>query len=125
MRRLATLAVALLAVAAPAAAQASAHTTNSDLFQSPTGNLRCAYINQAGVGCVRLNDGQAVVLRSFDRAYYAPAGAFYLPAGRTLWYGQTWRVSTFRCTSSSYGVRCWSTLTGRGFFINKTTRYVF
>ncbi len=94
-------------------------------FQSPTGNIRCAYRNQVGVGCTTLNNGEAVFLRSFDRAYYLQRYSLNIPAGPTLFYGQTWGISSFRCQSQSAGMKCWSTVTGHGFLINRDTQRIF
>jgi hypothetical protein len=98
---------------------------NSDVFRSPSGNLRCGYVDQVGVACIRMNDGRGVFLHSFDKAYYLSPWQGYLPAGRTLYYGQGWSASTFRCRSESNGVTCWSTLTHHGFFLNRSARQIF
>src|SRR5258708_4041886 len=68
-------------------------------FQSPSGNIRCAYRNQVGIGCYTLNNGLGVFLRSFDQAYYVAAYKLSISAGPTLYYGQTWGLSSFRCSS--------------------------
>lgn len=96
-----------------------------DTFRSPTGNIRCVYVNQTGVACMTLNNGGGVFLRSFDRAYHLDRWSFHPPAGRMLGYGQTWRVSSFRCSSRMDGITCRSSVTQHGFFINRTTRRVF
>jgi hypothetical protein len=104
------------AVLAFTASTASARTT--DLWQSPTGNIRCAYADQVGVGCYTRNNGRWAVIRSFGNSaiFYQRRG---LPAGRVLPYGRTWARSTFRCTSRRDGMRCWSTYTGHGFHISR------
>src|SRR5712691_9471220 len=99
--------VAAVAFALPATAGAAYDYAR---FQSPTGNIRCAYRNQVGVGCYTLNNGLGVFLRSFDRAYYLSAFSLSIPAGPTLYYGQTWGISTFRCLSLSTGMKCSSTV---------------
>jgi hypothetical protein len=104
---------------------ASISPVSYDNFQSPTGNIRCAYVDQRGVGCITVNNGLGVVLRSFDRAYYVGRGELQLPPGRTLHYGQTWRVSSFRCASETEGMTCWSTVTNHGFFLSRDTRRIF
>jgi Trypsin-like peptidase domain len=97
-----------------------------DYFQSPTGNIRCEYLNQGGVACMTENNGLGVLLRSFDKSYYIDEPyVFNPPAGRTLQYGDTWSNSSFRCSSSTDGIECWSTLTGHGFFINRDTRQIY
>jgi len=130
-----TLSLALLCIAATTAAVDVARADHLrptptsqpayDRFQSPTGNIRCVYVDQTGVACMTLNNGQGVYLRSFDRAYYLNRWTFHPPPGRTLAYGRTWRISSFRCHSSYEGIECWSTVTHHGFFINRTTRRTF
>ena len=112
----------VVALAGGAAASAfgasSASAAQTDLWQSPTGNIRCAYVNQTGVGCYTRNNGRWAMLRSFAGVSigYNRRG---LPAGRVLRYGSTWKKSTFRCTSRRDGMRCWSTYTGRGFHLSR------
>jgi S1-C subfamily serine protease len=101
-------------------------TSSEDFFQSPSGNIRCEYLNQEGIACMTLNNGLGVLLRSFDTSYYIDKPfAFSPPAGRMLSYGDTWSNSSFRCSSSTDGVECWSTLTGHGFFISRDTRNIY
>ena len=116
---LATVVVAALALSPAAGA------VDYDVFQSPSGNIRCGYANQVGVACYTRNNDRGVGLRSFDRAYYLPNGSFHLSPGRTLGYGRLWSVSTFRCLSQTIGMKCWSTLTGHGFFISRDTRRIY
>jgi hypothetical protein len=72
------------------------------------------------------NNGLGVLLRSFDKSYYIDQPyVFNPPAGRTLQYGDTWSNSSFRCSSSTNGIECSSTLTGHGFFINRDTRQIY
>ena len=124
MRRgllLATIVLAAAVLAVPAA-----NAQSYDRFQSPTGNIRCEYRSQVGVGCMTRNNGLGVFLRSFGSSYYINRRYSFQPrAGRTLAYGRTWRISTFRCYSDSTGMECWSTLTGRGFFISRTSRRIY
>ncbi len=109
-----------LALAGGAADQARAATV--DLWRSPTGNIRCAYVDQSGVACYTRHNGRVAVLRSFGNSAvgYTSRG---LPAGRVLRYGHTWRRSTFRCRSRRDGMRCWSTYTGHGFHISREAAY--
>ena len=122
-RRLALAGVVLItAIAVPAASAEPGY----DRFQSPTGNIRCEYRNQVGVGCMTLSNGVGVFLRSFGSAYYINRPYSFQPArGWTLAYGRTWRISSFRCYSSTSGMKCSSTVTGHGFFISRDTRYTF
>lgn len=122
MRR-AALSLALVgATALSGLAVSSAGAQSRDLWQSPTGNIRCAYVDQTGVGCYTRHNGRWTLLQSFGRSVvrYQRGG---LPAGRVLPYGRTWARSTFRCTSRRDGMRCWSTYTGRGFHISRERAY--
>jgi len=120
------LCLATLVLAAAVLATPAANAQSYARFQSPTGNIRCEYRNQVGVGCMTLNNGLGVFLRSFGGAYYINRAYSFQPsAGWTLSYGRTWGSSTFRCSSSSNGMKCWSTLTGHGFFISRTYRNIF
>ncbi len=111
---------------APPVSQNQVSTKDEDVFQSPSGNIRCAYIDQVGVACMTLNNGLSVVLRSFDTSYYLNNPyQLNLPAGRPLPYGSTWSNSSFRCSSRTGGIECWSTVTGHGFFINRDTRRIY
>ncbi len=92
-----------------------------DRWQSPTGRIRCDYRDQVGVGCVQLDRGWGMFLRSFAGVSFGYPYSYPGP-GRTLYYGQTWRASSFRCLSQSTGMKCWSTLTGHGFLISRETR---
>jgi S1-C subfamily serine protease len=106
--------------------KSSTSTSGQDFFQSPSGNIRCEYLNQQGVACMTQDDGLGVFLRSFDTSYYLDQPyEFNPPAGRTLAYGATWSNSSFRCRSSTDGIECWSTLTGHGFFISRGTRHIY
>lgn len=118
MRSLALLLTLAGAAMVLAFTASSASAAQTDLWQSPTGNIRCGYANQTGVGCYTRNNGRWAVLRSFGNSAvgYQRRG---LPAGRVLGYGRTWARSTFRCTSRSDGMRCWSTYTGHGFHISR------
>jgi hypothetical protein len=109
-----------LAFAGAGADQASARTV--DVWQSPSGNIRCAYVDQTGVGCYTRHNQRWAFLRSFGNSAVGYSRNT-LPAGRVLRYGTTWRRSTFRCSSSTAGMRCWSTYTGRGFFISRERAY--
>lgn len=99
---------------------------SNDVFQSPSGNIRCAYLNQGGVACMTLNDGLGALLRSFDTSYTIDDPySFDPPAGPTIPYGETWAVSSFRCHSATDGMECWSTVTGHGFFLSRESRNIY
>jgi hypothetical protein len=94
-------------------------------FESPSGNIRCAYEAQIGVACYTLSNGLGVMLHSFDGSELLPPFSLSISPGPTLAYGQTWSVSSFRCLSETAGMRCRSTLTSHGFFINRDSRQIF
>lgn len=85
---------------------------------APAANIRCAYVDQLGVGCYARTNGRWAVIKSFGGSgtVRSPGG---LPAGRVLPYGSTWRQSTFCCLSSTAGMTCQSSYTGRGFLISR------
>jgi hypothetical protein len=113
-------------LAKPVVSQNNVATSEQDFFQSPSGNIRCEYLNQEGIACMTLNNGLGVFLRSFDTSYYLDQPyQFSPPAGRTLPYGQKWSNSSFRCSSSTDGIECWSTLTGHGFSISRDARNIY
>ena len=119
MRRLVLLLTLVGAGALFGFSASSASAAQVDLWQSPTGNIRCAYANQTGVGCYTRNNGRWAVLKSFGGSSTGRMSRG-LPAGRVLGYGRTWARSTFRCRSMTSGMRCWSTYTGRGFHISRS-----
>ena len=111
-------AVSALALLWPAGA--ATQGPELDYFQSPTGNIRCVYENQVGVGCETLNNGRGVVLRSFGGTRLINGRELFTRASsRRIAYGRSWRVSSFRCLSLATGMRCSSSVTGRGFSINR------
>jgi hypothetical protein len=114
----------IVAVAGGASAGAEPAGAYDALFQSPSGNIRCAYTAQVGVGCYTRNNGRYGFLESFGESYTGRASRG-LPGGPVLGYGRSWRRSTFRCHSSTSGMDCWSTYTGNGFFINRSTAYAY
>lgn len=117
LRRIAAVAaVATVAAAAPAVAADTAS------FQTPSGNIRCAYVSGQGVGCVSLANGRYAMLRSFGGARTGFTSSA-LPGGWTLEYGYRWRASTFSCVSRVSGISCRSSYTGHGFFLSREASY--
>lgn len=78
MRRRAMIAALAVVAAIGGAGAAGAETAGayaySDTFRSPSGNIRCGYVDQVGVGCYTRNNGRWAFLET--RATAAP------PAGR-------------------------------------------
>jgi hypothetical protein len=124
--RLTIVALALMAAAAGGGAgvERADAAAYPETFQSPSGNIRCGYWPQMGVGCYTRNNGRMAFLESFGEAYVTRSSGG-LPGGPVIRYGRTWRRSTFRCHSSTAGMDCWSTYTGNGFFINRSTAYTY
>lgn len=127
--------VAALAIAAglliPATASANVNDPNADpvnrptlwlnnSFQSPTGNIKCHYwpAPDNEVTCTTLNTGLTVYL---TRWLHAGSRYAHLSEGHgpTLFYGQRWVVSGFRCDSAFSGMTCRSS-SGHGFSVNRT-----
>lgn len=113
------LVIAALAVALPAAAGTASAT---EVWQSPSGNIRCGYTNQVGVACSMRHNGRVATLRSFGNSSIGWT-RYSLPAGYVLPYGRTWRRSTFSCSSMTTGMTCSSSYTGHGFFISRERTY--
>jgi hypothetical protein len=124
MGRIRRLTVIGAVVAAGLGASPALGAPATDTFQSPTGNIRCGYVDQTGVACYTRNNGRWAFLRSFGGASLSNPGIGFR-GGRVLPYGSTWRRSTFRCYSSTAGMRCSSSFTGRGFFISRTRAFTF
>ena len=115
------LIVCLLALAALSAEPALAFRSN--WFQSPSGNIRCRYFDEGDVmACKTLNNGRVAVvpLRGYAHVL-ARVTDFTFPRGPVLDYGTYWSLSSrFRCDSYSYGMRCKSLRSGRGFVVNRS-----
>lgn len=118
-RRTAIGLAAALAVVAPAA---TGSALSAELWQSPTGNIRCGYVDQSGVACYMRHNGRIATLRSFGNSWVGWTSRGFA-GGRVLGYGSTWRRSTFSCTSSYSGMTCRSSYTGHGFFISRQRTY--
>ncbi len=104
MRKLLLLAVAGIAAVYGLAlgwpSVAATQQPDFDFFQSPTGNIRCVYENQGGVGCETLNNGRGVVLFSYGGTRLVSGRSLRtLASSQRIPYGESWRVSSFRCAS--------------------------
>jgi hypothetical protein len=101
---------------------ATGSASAAEVWQSPSGNIRCAYTNQVGVACYMRHNGRIATLRSFGNSWvgWTRRG---LPAGYVLGYGRVWRRSTFSCQSMTSGMQCRSSHTGHGFFISRESTY--
>jgi hypothetical protein len=117
IRRTILSTVVAATLAAPAAAQAD-HAG----FQTPSGNIVCEYAS-AYVACDVKSVGGYYVLKrgGLPSAYRGTRG---LDGYRTLGYGSTMRMGSFKCRSSFAGLRC-TNRGGHGFFLSKQERYRF
>lgn len=107
-----------------------------DEIRSPTGNITCS-LDGGSVGCsvadrdfsdsgledceqgpfsIEVADGEAATAcgQSFDE-----------PSSQTLEYDTSAVSEDVACTSAFDGMTCWNTLTGKGFFVNRTTYETF
>jgi hypothetical protein len=120
------LAVAVLGLAAPAAADA-------ERFQSPTRNIGCA-LTKSGVRCdIRqrawrpppkprscdVDFGQGLFLGRRGPARFVCAGDTALGVGSVLAYGDAIRRGRFRCASLVTGMRCINRRNDHGFFLSR------
>ena len=120
---IAGLVLAILAVVGVTNASAAtnvqqANAVSWDQWQSPSGNIRCAYGDQIGVACWTRNNGRYAFIRSFGSSSTG-YGRTTLGPSRVLGYGRTWRISSFSCTSRTSGMDCRSSYTGHGFHIDR------
>jgi hypothetical protein len=96
----------------------------SSWFQSPSGNIRCRYFVEGGVmACKTLHNGRVAVVPLGGQAYVLKGLTdFTFPRGPVLGYGAHWTLSgRFRCDSYSYGMKCKSLRSGRGFVLSRSS----
>jgi hypothetical protein len=92
---------------------------DSNVFSSPTGNIRCRYApNTQYLTCLTANDGWIAYLPRYGRPVH-DNNSTWIGYGRTLRYGDRWRAPGFSCTSRSDGITC-RNQAGHGFLINRT-----
>ena len=122
--------IALLLLIATAGIAAPGAALGETIFQSPTGNIACAYLNArenprngAMVSCATRNDALSMVLAADGRRARGDVSEVIdgLEGGRTLRYGYYLALGPFRCDSTSSGITCVVRRTGRGFFISRAT----
>jgi hypothetical protein len=124
MRKIIFILAAVAALIVPTAAfAASTQSAVSGVsFTSPSRNITCVYANQYGIGCRTLNNGRAAILHAYTGVVNLngyvnvrdPWRARALPYGTVTTYG-----GTFHVASSRSGFDVWSSLTGRGFHIDR------
>jgi Family of unknown function (DUF6636) len=113
------LAVALVALALPAAASAKVRW-----FHSPSGNIQCEVAAKDPRGtyayCQTFTPAASVKLNALGRSRVCHGGACVGNGPEnafTLGYGRSVRVGPFRCTSQTTGMTCREVRKGHGFHI--------
>jgi hypothetical protein len=120
------LLVALLALLAPASAQA----TYRD-FRSPSGKVACAFYSDAEVPpMVRCDwqgsDDQAIELRETGRARLRHVTDTVMnPKAKALRYGRSTTFGRLKCISRRRGMTCRSLASGHGFRVSVEKRERF
>ena len=117
----ATIIITTLALGLALAGTASA-VPATQVFVSPTRNIVCVYANQYGIGCRAMNNGSTAILHAYSGAvtfdgYVRVQNRYAAPViryGRTATYGGTFHVRSTRA-----GFDVWSSLSGRGFHIDR------
>ncbi len=128
MRRPLLLIVAAVctALALPAAGQAV-----NKPFQTPSGQIMCAYYDgvdtPAQIRCdlLFLNDRAAVINRSGKGRIMKVTDAVGRPRSRKLAYGSSARFGIYTCTSRRSALTCRNRNTRHGFTVSKQVRRVF
>ncbi len=128
VRRPLSLIVALIcaALALPAAAQAV-----NRQFQTPSGQIMCAYFSFTDVApqircdLLFLNDRAAVIMRSGKGRIVKVTDAVGDPKSRRLAYGTSTRFGIYTCTSRRSGLTCRNRASRHGFTVSRQARKVF
>ena len=114
------------ALAVPAAAQAVYKP-----FQTPSGQIMCAYFDAAEVApqircdLLFLNDRAAVITRSGKGRIVKVTDAVGDPKSRKLAYGTSARFGIYTCTSRPSGLTCRNRRSRHGFTVSRQSRRVF
>jgi hypothetical protein len=138
--RLALLAAAVLATAAP---RPSAGTVQLQSFQTPSGNIACMADDVDGNGrwelrCdvaqrdwrgpsardCELDSGDALGMSATGRPYWVCHGDTVLGSGPVLGYGSTWRGGGVTGSCAREGVTC-RNRAQHGFFLSRASYRVF
>ncbi|HWT04132.1 MAG TPA: DUF6636 domain-containing protein [Xanthomonadales bacterium] len=133
------LVLAALGLAPVCVSPATATASEFEQFRTPSGNIGCAYSDNAlrcdirsgiphapprpkncdldwGGGYGMGTRGPASVMCAGDTAID--------PHSRAIPYGTTWHRGAFRCASQLAGLRC-ANASGHGFFLSKDPAYTF
>jgi hypothetical protein len=128
LRRLLPIIVAATcaAMTCPAAAQGVYRT-----FQTPSGQIMCAYFDASNaapqIRCdlLFLNDRAAVITRSGKGRIVKVTDAVGDPKSRKLAYGTSARFGVYTCTSRRSGLTCRNRRSRHGFTVSRQSRTVF
>jgi hypothetical protein len=126
-RRRACALVAVLDLCAAALALSGAASARgawtSNIWHSPSGNIRCSYIDPHGsagpeVECMTASPLRAATLSigrgdAWRISPYPPVPL----RGPVLGYGQSWRLESVTCAMRTSGVTCRNSRGGHGFFV--------
>ena len=124
--RLAVFAVILAALALPASAGASFRQ-----FQSPSGNIACAYSSSGGPGpfircdVLSLNDTGFFLKRHGKARRRHVTDTVADPDARVLRYGHSRRFGRYTCRSRRSGLTCKNRRNGHGFKLSRERQRVF
>jgi hypothetical protein len=106
------------------------------LFRTPSKNIYCSAfewnsLTNGIIHCVVLSTGTARLnpkqwdLRAEGRVnIYRPEDA-PIANNRVAPYGTILRLGLFRCSSMRSGLKCWSRLSGHGFFLSREQQRTF
>jgi hypothetical protein len=128
LRRLLPIIVAAICsgLACPGAAQAAFKR-----FQTPSGQIMCAYFDpsddapQIRCDLLFLNDRAAVVTRTGKGRIVKVTDAIGDPKSRKLAYGTSARFGVYTCTSRPSGLTCRNRSSRHGFTVSRQSRKVF
>src|SRR3954452_11586652 len=126
MARLAAIAVLALALALPAGASAKFRQ-----FQSPSGNIACAYSSSGGPGpfircdVLSLNDVGYFLKRHGKAKRHHVTDTVADPNARVLRYGHSRRFGRYTCKSRRSGLTCKNRRNGHGFKLSRQKRKLF
>ena len=124
--RVAVIAAVILALALPAGA-----TARFTRFQSPSGNIACAYFKHGGPGpfircdVLSLNDAGFFLRRHGKAKRHHVTDTVADPNARVLRYGHKRRFGRYTCKSRRSGLTCKNRRNGHGFKLSREKQKVF
>jgi hypothetical protein len=124
------LSLLVAAICAVLALPAAAQSVNRQ-FQTPSGQIMCAYFSftdvppQIRCDLLFLNDRAAVITRSGKGRLVKVTDAVGDPTSRRLAYGTSTRFGIYTCTSRRSGLTCTNRRTRHGFTVSRQSQKVF